>query len=367
MISNKELKKIRKEMTWKRFGKFAIYTVVAVIIFFVFVDGIFNDEIANFVSEIDRSTYYIFVRNKKIVLISAVFMIIVLNFFILLRKSDNDLMVILDSMDQISKNPDDKVKLPDSLYYIESKLNEIRIELVKTRDKAKEEEEKKNDLIMYMAHDIKTPLTSTIGYLSLLLDEKDIIEKATREKYIQIALKKALRVEELTNQFFEITRYNLHDMHISKERINLSILLEQLIDECYPMLQEKRLECRMNHNNNIYINGDGDKLARAFENLLKNAINYSFDNSCIELTVKENENNIEMEFKNKGEKIPEYKLQKLFEPFFRADEARTSKTGGSGLGLAITKEIIELHNGTINVKNDDDYIRFYIELPKNNY
>ena len=175
-------------------------------------------------------------------------------------------------------------------------------------------------------------------------------------------MNKSFRLEELTNQFFDITRYNLHEMSVTKEKIDLSFLMEQLLDECYPMLQEKKLKCVINRPNNLYFMGDGDKLARAFGNLFKNAINYSYENTNIEIDIKENEETINILFKNKGNKIPEYKLEKIFEKFYRLDEARTSSTGGAGLGLAITKEIIELHNGKIYVKNDDEFIEFYVEL-----
>ena len=97
-------------------------------------------------------------------------------------------------------------------------------------------------------------------------------------------------------------------------------------------------------------------------NLLKNAINYSYENSEIQIALKETSENIQIIFKNQGEKIPKYKLDKMFEKFYRIDESRTTKTGGAGLGLAITKEIIELHNGTIEVKNDDEWIEFKIML-----
>src|SRR5699024_3898611 len=149
---------------------------------------------------------------------------------------------------------------------------------------------------MYMAHDLKTPLTSIIGYLTLLSDEKDI-SKESQEKYIKIALDKALRVEELTNQFFDITRYDLHSMPINKKEINLSYLLEQLVDECYPMLEKNNLKCEFNAPNRVMYIGDGDKLARAFDNLLKNAINYSYKNTTIEIELKQVNDKIKICFK----------------------------------------------------------------------
>lgn len=183
----------------------------------------------------------------------------------------------------------------------------------------KEAEQKKNDLIMYMAHDLKTPLTSVIGYLTLLNEEKRI-SKDLQEKYMKIALDKSIRLEELTNQFFEITRYNLNDMPINKIQLNLSILFDQLIEEFYPMLEDRKLELKVNKPNTLIYNADGDKIARAFGNLLKNAISYSYENTVIEIEMIDNEENIEVTFRNKGATIPEYKLEKIFDKFYRADE-----------------------------------------------
>ena len=111
-------------------------------------------------------------------------------------------------------------------------------------------------------------------------------------------------------------------------------------------------------------NADGDKLARAFGNLLKNAISYSYKNTTITIDMIETENNIEIVFKNRGATIPKHKLEKIFDKFYRADESRGTNSGGAGLGLAITKDIIELHNGTIEAKSEDETIEFIILLKK---
>ena len=251
--------------------------------------------------------------------------------------------------------------MPNEVSEFAEKLNDIKYNYISSKNSERDAQQKKNDLIMYMAHDLKTPLTSIIGYLTLLSEEKDI-SKESQEKYIKIALDKSLRVEELTNQFFDITRYDLHSMPINKKEINISYLLEQLVDECYPMLEKNDLKCNLDIPDKVMYLGDGDKLARAFDNLLKNAINYSYKGTTIEIKLEQIEDKIKITFKNKGDKIPEYKLNKIFEKFYRGDDSRTSSTGGAGLGLAITKEIIELHGGTISVKNDDEYIEFDIML-----
>ena len=128
------------------------------------------------------------------------------------------------------------------------------------------------------------------------------------------------------------------------------------------MLKAKNLEFKINKPEHIPFLGDGNKLARAFGNLIKNAINYSYENTEIEIDVTQNDNKTILCFKNKGDKIPEYKLPKIFDKFYRVDESRSTSTGGTGLGLAITKEIIDLHEGTITVKNDDEFIEFCVEL-----
>ena len=326
--------------------------------------GSVHDDLANSISSISIDFYHWCIVNKTILLGITYLVIFVIIAFIVIRNTNNNMVEIISAMDEILKEPEKQVKLSNDLIILENRLNNIRADLISNQNKAKEALQKKDDLIMYMAHDLKTPLTSIIGYLTLLTDEKQIPINL-QEKYINIALKKSLRVEELINQFFDITRYNLQSMPITKQNIDLVFLIEQLVEESYPMLQEKKLECIFNRPKSIIFMGDGDKLARAFGNLLKNAINYSYENAVINIDVKQKEENILIIFRNKGDKIPEYKLEKIFDKFYRIDEARTTSTGGAGLGLAITKQIIELHNGKIYAKNDNELIKFYVKLKNN--
>lgn len=364
MNDYREITKLKNNIATKSILKILGYTFVVILIFSLIVDGFYNDTIANEVSSFNRSLYLFFVRNKTIMMVIFYMIIFIGITFIVTRNMSQKMLEIMKSVDKIIKEPDKEIKLSNDLILLENKLNKIRLDLINSQNAAREAENKKNDLIMYMAHDLKTPLTSVIGYLNLLTDEKDI-SKQSQEKYIKIALDKALRVEELTNQFFEITRYNIEDMPISKQKLDIPFLIEQLVDECYPMLQERNLKCEITKPEHLYYEGDGDKLARAFGNLLKNAINYSYENTNIEIKINEENEKIKIVFRNKGDAIPEYKLEKLFDKFYRADEARQSSTGGTGLGLAIAKEIIELHKGKIMAKNDGEYIEFAIELNNN--
>ena len=341
-------------------GNLIVATVISIIIYFILA-LFFENSLSDLVARLNYDLYSWIVYNRDIVVYVYIGIVLAVIIYKFISKYVNSINEVYNSLDLILKENNETIKLPSEVNEFTEKLNDIKNDYITSKNNAKEAEQKKNDLIMYMAHDLKTPLTSIIGYLTLLNDEKNI-SKELQEKYIKIALDKSLRVEELTNQFFDITRYNLHSMPINKTEINISYLLKQLIDECYPMLENNSLKCVLNAPDKVNYLGDGDKLARAFGNLLKNAISYSYKNTVIEINVTVELDSVYITFRNKGAKIPDYKLEKIFEKFYRGDESRTSTTGGAGLGLAITKEIIELHNGKISVKNDDEYIEFDIIL-----
>lgn len=357
-ISNLTRKKAKLFITL--FGNLIIATIISIIIYFI-IALFFESALSNIVYRLNYNLYSWIVYNRDIVVYIYIGIVLAVIIYKFISKYVDNINEVYNSLDLILKENNETIKLPSEVNEFTEKLNDIKNDYITSKNNAKEAEQKKNDLIMYMAHDLKTPLTSIIGYLTLLNDEKNI-SKELQEKYIKIALDKSLRVEELTNQFFDITRYNLHSMPINKTEINITYLLKQLIDECYPMLEKNSLKCVLNAPDKVNYLGDGDKLARAFGNLLKNAISYSYKNTVIEINVTVELDSVYITFRNKGEKIPDYKLEKIFEKFYRGDESRTSTTGGAGLGLAITKEIIELHNGKISVKNDDEYIEFDIVL-----
>ena len=341
-------------------GNLIVATVISIIIYFILA-LFFENTLSDLVARLNYDLYSWIVYNRDIVVYVYIGIVLAVIIYKFISKYVNSINEVYNSLDLILKENNETIKLPSEVNEFTEKLNDIKNDYITSKNNAKEAEQKKNDLIMYMAHDLKTPLTSIIGYLTLLNDEKNI-SKELQEKYIKIALDKSLRVEELTNQFFDITRYNLHSMPINKTELNITYLLKQLIDECYPMLEQNNLKCVLNAPDKVNYLGDGDKLARAFGNLLKNAISYSYKDTVIEINVTEELDKLYITFRNKGAKIPDYKLEKIFEKFYRGDESRTSSTGGAGLGLAITKEIIELHSGKISVKNDDEYIEFDIIL-----
>ena len=225
-----------------------------------------------------------------------------------------------------------------------------------------EQERLKVDLITNISHDLKTPRTSIVAYLTML-DTHPEMAAEEREKYIHIAHEKSIRLGELINEFFDITRYNLQDIELEPVDIHLSLMLEQLADELYAVLQEKHLSCEVDVEENLEVTGDPDKLARVFDNILRNAIAYCYEGTKIEIEAKAKNGNIEIIFSNEGDKIPGTMLQTIFEKFYRVDGSRSSGTGGAGLGLAIAKEIVELHGGSVMAKSNDLCTQFIVTLP----
>lgn len=266
------------------------------------------------------------------------------------------------SLDAISSEDAEFISFPKNYSDIEIKLRDMRLDIIGNRQAAAEAENKKNDLVMYLAHDLKTPLTSVIGYLTLL-DECPELTTSQKAKYIGIALDKAYRLEQLISEFFEITRFDINTVTLNKNRINLNMMITQIADEFYPMLSEKSLTVDIDIIEHIVMFADSDKIARVFDNLLKNAVNYSYENTVIKIGARINRDKVVIKFRNKSDIISPEKLERLFEKFYRADSSRGTSTGGSGLGLAIAKQITELHGGTIIAKSSVDYTDFTVVLP----
>ena len=254
------------------------------------------------------------------------------------------------------------IELSPELSEIAANINRLKQEAESNARLAKENEQRKNDLVVYLAHDLKTPLTSVIGYLTLLRDENQISEEL-REKYLSISLEKAEHLEDLINEFFEITRFNLSNITLEYSRVNLTRMLEQLTYEFKPMFLEKNLKCELEIVQDTMIKCDVNKMQRVFDNLLRNAVNYSFADSTIRIISTQNEGNLNIKFTNFGNTIPQEKLERIFEQFYRLDTARSSRSGGAGLGLAIAKEIVELHGGSITAKSENDIIEFEVTIP----
>ncbi len=266
------------------------------------------------------------------------------------------------SIDSLVNEDAQDIALPPELVVAERKINSIRHTLTKRRIDAELAEQRKNELVMYLAHDLKTPLSSVIGYLNLLRDEEQISDEL-KMRYLSISLDKAERLEDLINEFFEITRFNLSNITLVYGKINLTRMLEQLAYEFKPMLAGKNLKLKFEMQPDIFVSCDANKMQRVFDNLLRNAVSYCNADTSIKITAQQIEDQVLIKVVNEGKTIPQERLERIFEQFYRLDVSRSSTTGGAGLGLAIAKEIVELHHGQLTAHSADGFTCFEVSLP----
>ena len=255
-----------------------------------------------------------------------------------------------------------QIRLSPEMLPFERKLNAVKQTLAERKEETVLAERRKDELVMYLAHDIRTPLTSVIGYLNLLEEEPDSPPEQ-RAKRVHIALDKAYRLEAMINELFEITRYHSQQITLSREMVDLYYLLVQLTDELTPVLTARGNTVALCLDENLTIQGDAEKLARVFGNILKNAAAYSDPKTEITVTAERAERNVIIRFQNRGNDIPAEKLEALFDKFYRLDQARSTGTGGTGLGLAIAKEIVLLHSGSIQASSEHHTVTFTLCLP----
>jgi two-component system sensor histidine kinase VanS len=350
-----------------------VFATAATVILLRFVIQI-NFSVGDSIVQFLKNTFYL--RDREAVTIShllflnnieVITLIVILIFLVILLKFSISWFTkyfdeVSAGMDKLAEESYDKIILSPELDFMENKLNQIKNNLEKQKKAALDAEQRKNDLVVYLAHDIKTPLTSVIGYLSLL-DEAPDMPPEQKAKYVGITLEKANRLEQLINEFFEITRFNLQTIVLNKEKINLLFMLQQMADEFYPMLTPLEKQVSVNVPEVFTLWGDADKMARVFNNILKNAIAYSYENSVIDISAKQQDKNIVITFTNQGNPIPQAKLETIFEKFYRLDSARSTNTGGAGLGLAIAQEIVSAHDGTISVESNTENTTFTVKIP----
>ena len=250
---------------------------------------------------------------------------------------------------------DELARVANSITHME---NELKYQ-IETQIKT---EKSKNELVTNVAHDLRTPLTSIIGYIGLVKSRKD--NDAEMNKYLEIAYNKAEKLKMIIEDLFELTKLHQGNVVLKKTEVSINNLLNQLIEELMPLANEKNMQIETyitSKNTTVYV--DAGKITRVFENLIENAIKYSPENESIYVELKETKNNLYIAVSNPSPKVDQNEIDKYFERFYRADESRNS-AGGSGLGLAIAKNIVELHGGKIEAKYIIDLLCFKITLPK---
>lgn len=345
-------KKIAFRMVARCVLYIAIYSIT--VIFLMFILGRYP-QIFPFSPQTELQT----MAMMAIILVTG-WIIIVYRF---IRKSLWYVQQVAEAADHLIHEEGEAILLPAEIKPVQDRMNRVREEALRNKTLAKEAEQRKNDLVAYLAHDLRTPLTSIIGYLSLLQEAPDMPSEQ-RRGYTGIALEKAERLEGLINEFFEITRFSMTEFTLQPEHTNLSRMLEQIASEFSVDLAEKNMSWDLDILQGVEIKCDPGKLARGLDNLIKNAIKFGYPSTPVTFKLTDQGDGVTITLSNRGDDIPEDKLERIFDQFFRLDPARQTSRGGAGLGLAIAKEIIQLHNGEVRAFSREGVTTFRVILPK---
>jgi len=273
--------------------------------------------------------------------------------------------ILEDGIEEISHGNFDyeiEISSKDEFGSIAEKMNEMARSIEKIIEENRRGEDRKHELITSVAHDLRTPLTSVIGYLELLRSDK--IDIPTKAHYTEIVYQKAKRLEQLIEDLFSYTKYTYGSVAAITQPVDVVKLLDQLLDEFYPSFEDNSLTVNFYKDCNSLVSfADGNLLARALANLIGNAIKYGVEGKKVEIFFTHKSSEMQINVKNYGKIIPEQDLLRIFERFYRVEDSRSQETGGSGLGLAIAKSIVNMHHGEITAKSSLSGTVFEVRLP----
>ena len=290
----------------------------------------------------------------------------IIYFLLFIKRIVKDMTYISDRIIDIADGKSDEkiiIERQDEIGEIAGRINEMTEQINQLITSERDALQSNKDLIACVAHDLRTPITSVKGYLDLALDTKHY-DLEQRQKYVRIAQTKANRLEYLIHDLFNYTKLTSGEITLHRSKIDLVQLVEQMVEEFYPLFQEEELECTTKYNiSYLEMNMDGELIARAVQNLLSNAIKYGKDGKHVYVELECLEQEVQIRVTNYGLVIPEESIKHLFDKFYRVERSRNVKTGGAGLGLNIAQEIVHLHGGRIQVTSGASGTCFTIALP----
>lgn len=301
-----------------------------------------------------------------LVTVIATICFFIIYFLLFIKRIVKDMTYISDRIIDIADGKSDEkiiIERQDEIGEIAGRINEMTEQINQLITSERDALQSNKDLIACVAHDLRTPITSVKGYLDLALDTKHY-DLEQRQKYVRIAQTKANRLEYLIHDLFNYTKLTSGEITLHRSKIDLVQLVEQMVEEFYPLFQEEELECTTKYNiSYLEMNMDGELIARAVQTLLSNAIKYGKDGKHVYVELECLEQEVQIRVTNYGLVIPEESIKHLFDKFYRVERSRNVKTGGTGLGLNIAQEVVHLHGGRIQVTSGASGTCFTIALP----
>jgi signal transduction histidine kinase len=310
------------------------------------------------------SLYYLFGAAPLIILTSIFFMFIF--YLILSSKIVHSFHQVSDSIEQLAEGnfkSDFHIQNTGPFSHLNKSLNGMKDHLNRLIEEEKHASQTKNELVTNVSHDLRTPLTSIIGYLRLIQEDRYKDETELRY-FVDIAYQKSERLNRMVNDLFEFTKVNNNDITLFKVNFNVIEFMNQIGAQFIPQLRDASIKLEVFHSDeSIIIQADPEKLMRVFENLILNAIKYGKEGKKIDLVVEKDEKNVVIKVVNYGPPIPSNAIPHIFDRLYRAEQSRSDETGGAGLGLAIAKGIVEIHGGIISASSNHHKTIFQVKLP----
>ncbi|MGX4588371.1 HAMP domain-containing sensor histidine kinase [Paenibacillus chitinolyticus] len=256
------------------------------------------------------------------------------------------------------------VKSKDELGTLTASINEMAGQLEEMIAKERLTEQAKSELITNISHDLRTPLTSIIGYLTVLIEHPET--SGVLKNYVNNALNKSNQLKKLIDDLFEYTRLTNNQVALGKSRVDLVGMLHQIIMEFLPLAEQHQV--RVNStlpDRKVEVVIDADKIVRAVDNLLTNALKFSVKPGSIDIVLNAEHPWAVLSIANNGLAITPEQEKRLFDRFYKADESRNDHRmpHGSGLGLTIAQSIVQLHEGDIWLRRTGSYYEFFIRIP----
>ncbi|MFD2328581.1 sensor histidine kinase [Cohnella sp. GCM10020058] len=318
------------------------------------------------ISILNAAVWWFYDRfGRSITLAFAILALFIVYLFVFSHGTIRYLLRITQGVGEIAEGKFDSripVRTGDELGVLADRLNRMSEQLKRSIEDERRTERAKTELVTNVSHDLRTPLTSIVGYLGLIEQDRYRDEVELRH-YTGIAYDKALRLQGLINDLFEYTRTS-GGLPLRLSRLNLVEMLGQLAVQFRLQFEQAGVEAvTMLAEKELIVSADGDKLVRVFENLIDNAIRYGKDGRRIEIKARREGTEAVAEIVNYGEPLPPSAIPLLFDRFYRLEQSRSRHTGGSGLGLAIAKNIVELHVGTIVATSGESGTTFRVRLP----
>ena len=298
------------------------------------------------------------------------FLLFIFYFLLLTRRITKDMSYISNYISNIASG-DMEIQITginreDEIGEVVTQVNRMHSEIERLMKSEREALQANKEMITCVAHDLRTPLTSIIGYLQLATDvEKYPVEE--RQKYASIAMRKADRMQGLIEELFSYTKLMSGEITLHRSSIDIVKLVEQMTEEFYPLFMENNLEYTLEQNvYSLILDVDGELIARAVSNLISNAVKYGKDGKAVHIELEKYDSELQIRVTNFGLIIPEDSVEHIFDRFYRVESSRSSQTGGTGLGLNIAQEIAVLHGGKITVRSGINGTCFTIALPIDN-